>query len=422
MKRLGHQSASICQQCEFISAKPGPLSRFSRPYSLPAGIVTHQQKPPQNFARRRRHAGIHGRLNPQTQRWRSDSTPNVSEEAVKQQLQALRQQVHAILSSKTETTVSEEDSLKALQNLERIARVLVAGSAPEAKDGTTPVSALLSLDGRTSQDALPKATPPRKTLSHYRSIAAAEVSSLAHEIIKDRGVFITPALLTTYTSIQTLLDRPETLPEAFTLYARKPLPKPSTPPAQYKNPNPNKASSAIPKTLADTALTAAIEKKDLSLSLAIIDTTVCRPAFRRSKVIRKALPSLTGFALAPLAVYTLASQLSVYQESMDNAMATNVAFAGILAYVGFTATIGIVAVTTSNDQMDRVTWATGMPLRERWLREEERAALDRVAGAWGFKEPWRRGEEEGREWEELREFIGRRGMVLDRVELMEGME
>ncbi len=103
-------------------------------------------------------------------------------------------------------------------------------------------------------------------------------------------------------------------------------------------------------------------------------------------------------------------------------MATNVAFAGILAYVGFTATIGIVAVTTANDQMDRVTWATGMPLRERWLREEERAALDRVAGAWGFKEPRRRGEEEGGEWEELREFIGRRGMVLDRVELMEGME
>lgn len=103
-------------------------------------------------------------------------------------------------------------------------------------------------------------------------------------------------------------------------------------------------------------------------------------------------------------------------------MATNVAFAGILAYVGFTATIGMVAVTTANDQMDRVTWATGMPLRERWLKEEERAALDRVAGAWGFKETWRRGEEEGREWEELREWIGRRGMVLDRVELMEGME
>ena len=84
--------------------------------------------------------------------------------------------------------------------------------------------------------------------------------------------------------------------------------------------------------------------------------------------------------------------------------------------------IGFVAVTTANDQMDRVTWATGMPLRERWLREEERAAIDRVAGAWGFKERWKRGEEVGEEWEALREWTGLRGMILDRTELMDGME
>jgi hypothetical protein len=107
---------------------------------------------------------------------------------------------------------------------------------------------------------------------------------------------------------------------------------------------------------------------------------------------------------------------------MDSAMATNVAFAGILAYVGFTATIGVVAVTTANDQMDRVTWAQGMPLRERWIREDERAAIDRIASAWGFREVWRRGEEEGEDWDNLREWVGRRGMILDRVELMEGME
>ena len=103
-------------------------------------------------------------------------------------------------------------------------------------------------------------------------------------------------------------------------------------------------------------------------------------------------------------------------------MATQIAFVGILAYVGFTATIGVVAVATANDQMDRVTWATGMPLRERWLREEERAMLDRVAVAWGFKESSKRGEEEGQYWEDLREWVGLRGMVLDRVGLMEGME
>jgi hypothetical protein len=82
----------------------------------------------------------------------------------------------------------------------------------------------------------------------------------------------------------------------------------------------------------------------------------------------------------------------------------------------------MVAITTANDQMERVVWAQGVPLRYRWLREEERAALDKVAVAWGFKEPWKRGEEEGQEWESLREFIGMRGMILDKSELMEGME
>jgi len=347
----------------------------------------------------------------------------VTEEALKRKLHILRQQTHnATLDSRTEAFVSEKESLASLRDIEFIARSLVGTPTQVVNGETTPVSALLSLDGNTSQEAIPQAPPLHNIPSSYRSIATKETTKLAHDILKHSGVFITPAHLDTYVSIQTLLGRPETLPEAFTLYAGKPIPKPNTPPTQYKTPNPNKASSAIPTSLADAALTAAIEKKDLSLALAIIDTTVCTPAFNRSKIIRKALPPLTGFALAPVAVYTLASQLSVYQESMDSAMATNVAFAGILAYVGFTATIGIVAVTTANDQMDRVTWATGMPLRERWLREEERAALDRVAGAWGFKEPWRRGEEEGGEWEELREFIGRRGMVLDRVELMEGME
>jgi hypothetical protein len=61
-------------------------------------------------------------------------------------------------------------------------------------------------------------------------------------------------------------------------------------------------------------------------------------------------------------------------------------------------------------------------LRERWLREEERAMIDKVAGAWGFKEPWRRGDESGEDWAALKEFTGLRGMVLDKTSLMEGME
>jgi hypothetical protein len=72
--------------------------------------------------------------------------------------------------------------------------------------------------------------------------------------------------------------------------------------------------------------------------------------------------------------------------------------------------------------MERVVWQSGVPLRHRWLREEERAALDRVAVAWGFKDIYMRGEEEGEEWDSLREFIGMRGMILDKTDLMPGMQ
>lgn len=84
--------------------------------------------------------------------------------------------------------------------------------------------------------------------------------------------------------------------------------------------------------------------------------------------------------------------------------------------------IGYVALTTRNDQMERVTWVIGLPLWERWVREDERAACDAVAQAWGFRERGRWGEEEGEKWEMLKEWLGIRGMVLDKVGLMEGME
>ena len=107
---------------------------------------------------------------------------------------------------------------------------------------------------------------------------------------------------------------------------------------------------------------------------------------------------------------------------MDHSHALGFAFSGILAYITFTAGLGIVAVTTANDQMVRVTWAIGTPLRLRWLREEERAAYDRVAQAWGFEDPVRRGFEEGEAWELLREVVFRKNMILDNPDLMDGME
>ena len=93
-----------------------------------------------------------------------------------------------------------------------------------------------------------------------------------------------------------------------------------------------------------------------------------------------------------------------------------------MTYITTITGLAYVVITTANDQMERVTWARGEPLWERWVREEERRAWDLVAMGWGFKDVSRRGEEEGLEWERLREEVGVRGMVLDAVNLMEGME
>jgi len=241
-------------------------------------------------------------------------------------------------------------------------------------------------------------------------------------IIAHPPVFISPEVLTAYVVLQARLRRPESFPEAFYLYGNKPTPEEGSSPIKYNTPNPNKAANAIPVLVADCALQSAIETKQLAVSMNIVESAFATKAFRRAKFVRKGLLPATGLAVAPMAAYAVASQLSLYQSTMDSAMATNIAFAGILAYLGFTTTIGVVAVTTANDQMDRITWATGMPLRQRWIREEERAAIDKIAGAWGFRQSWRRGEEEGTDWDALREWVGRKGMILDRVSLLEGME
>ncbi|SLM38201.1 hypothetical protein LPUS_08342 [Lasallia pustulata] len=316
--------------------------------------------------------------------------------------------------------------LALLKGCEGYATTLAEASNPRGKatkQENSPASTLLSLDEQAA--GAENQTEPERTRLLALSIrdrAAERLSTLAHSILSHPNVFITPKLLATYVHTQSLLNRPETLPQAFQLYANKLVPEPDTNPIEYTTPNPKKASSAVPLAVAKEALTAAISAKNLAISLAIIDTTVSTPAYHRSKLIRRALLPIAGLALAPLAAYALATRVSVFQDTLDPALATNIAFAGIISYVGFTATIGYVALTTSNDQMDRVTWATGTPLRERWLREDERAAVDRVAGAWGFKERGKRGEEEGEEWEALREWVGLRGMVLDRTELMDGME
>ena len=55
------------------------------------------------------------------------------------------------------------------------------------------------------------------------------------------------------------------------------------------------------------------------------------------------------------------------------------AFAGISTYVLCTGTLGFVALTTFNDDHERVVWRPGVPLLDRYKRQDERAALDRLA-------------------------------------------
>ncbi|MCJ1431362.1 hypothetical protein MMC27_000713 [Xylographa pallens] len=321
------------------------------------------------------------------------------------------------------TAPDEASVVESLETCEVLAKYLKGisefpNSPEEVK--STPAMNLLFLD---EQDDAPRTSQSAVVLAAaIRSQTVERLSDTAYKVVMDPKVFISPRILEIYVSIQSLLGRPDTLSQVLWLYANKPAPKPGTAPIKYITANPASLAAAVPIKTANEALTAAIQSKNLPLCLDIINTSVCATAFRRTKIFKRAVIPLLGFSLAPLAAYALASQISVYQDTMSPEMATNVAFAGILAYVALTGTIGVVAVTTANDQMDRVTWATGTPLRDRWIREEERAMIDRVAGAWGFKETWRRGEEEGPDWAGLREFTGLRGMVLDRVALMEGME
>ncbi|KAK6865169.1 hypothetical protein PG995_001697 [Apiospora arundinis] len=288
---------------------------------------------------------------------------------------------------------------------------------------------LLSLDGNERSSGAPVPSSRSSNTGDVDGNISAQVrqmidkiSDTAYATLVHPTVFITPSLLRQYVEVQAVLGKSETLPKVFQLYVSKPVPNEASGSVSYTQQNPNKASNAIDSEVIETALDTAVEAKNLDAAVGIIENSYTTPAFIRAKLLRKAMVPSAALAATPLAAYGLASNFSILQNAMDPAMATKVAFVGILAYVGFTASIGVVAVATANDQMKRVTWAPGIPLRMRWVREEERAALDKVACAWGFQEKWRQGEEEGAEWEALREYIGQKGMVLDRTELMEGME
>lgn len=422
-RRLLRPQKDVCQLCDFITARNSlPTSAYQsrkpfniRPFSTT--VRSHAQKSPLSKSpavavstARSSSKTIHSH----TEAYKTQ--PAVSQAELEKGLQKVISIADKLLSY--DRVSSEADITFFLKNCNNLATNFVSdppSPSQTSKDGAASV--LLSLD----ESSKAKVVSLHKLPLPIRRMAD-ELSKTAFSVLTHPHIFITSKILDAYTSFQSRLGKPETFPEVFDMYATKPVPEEGSSPVTYRKQIPNKVANAVPLAIANHALQTAIDAKQLVVAMDIIDSSYTKPAFIRAKFVRQGLLPATALTVSPLAAWVIASQLAGLQTTMDPAMATNVAFAGILAYVGFTTVIGVVAVATANDQMERVTWAPGTPLRERWIREDERAAIDRVAVAWGFRETWRRGEEEGEDWDALREWIGRRGMILDSVQLMEGME
>ncbi|KAL1633700.1 hypothetical protein SLS58_011002 [Diplodia intermedia] len=405
--------ASPCQLCQHALRQPKwqqrrPLSSALAPESRPRSQRAQQypRKTPASSARAPQSITNQLLIRPVSTTNAVKSGPTATAAA---DLEKAQEAIIAILNR--ESVPSEETLLETLSVAQKAAVHLVGKDGQQKRPSgsakaSTPTSVLLDLEPHSTDSSDPIET----------------LSTLLYKLMKYPPVFISPKVLDAYVTTQSVLEQPESFPEVLHLYANKPVATPNTSPVKYRNPSPNNPTAAVPSDVANRALDAAINVKDLHLALTIIELTFRQPAYRRALIIRKVVPPFMGLALAPGAAYVLASKFADYQQVVNPQSATQMAMIGIMTYVGAVSTIGIVAVTTANDQMDRISWAQGMALSERYLREEERAALDRVAQAWGFKDPNRKGEEEGEEWDELREWAGLRGMVLDKVELMEGMQ
>lgn len=252
--------------------------------------------------------------------------------------------------------------------------------------------------------------------------AIGRVSFAAYSIVSHPDVEMTPELLELYVETQAQLGRPESLPAVLELYASKPRPVVKDGRIQYVPQNSKAAARAVETAVAEAALDTALQAKNLDAALGIVDAAYCVPAFKRQKLLKHATAPAIGLATLPLGIFGLSTAYAAYwQNTMDVSTATGIAVAGISGYLFVVGSLGLISKLSNKDQMRRVTWAPGTPLRYRWLREDERRALDKIACAWGFQEPWRHGEETGPEWEGLKEHMGYRGMLLDRVEFMEGM-
>lgn len=403
-RSLAHKGP-ICQFCQFSTAVPFQL--LTRDGPAPSSIPRCRTPPGSSPL-----GALQSKI-----RLSSRSTGSQLPNRPERTLELVKQEVESIKSS--DQVPSESRIVELLHKCQQIVDGLTANGQLGSQDNLPTHNATSSLLGLEEKAA--SAQRMKISGDQVRRVGH-EIAKITNSLLEDDKVFISPDALGIYTRINTKLKQADRFPMIFSLYANKPLPEPNTSPIKYRQPTPKSVKNAVPTELAQMALGVAVEQKNLPLALAIIDSSFSAPAFYRAKFFKKAALPITGLVTAPLASYVLATWSASLQNTMDPNMATGIAFTAILAYVTFTSSVGLVAVATANDQMERVVWASGVPLRYRWLREEERAALDKIAVAWGFKEAWRRGEEEGEEWENLREFIGMRGMVLDKSDLMEGMQ
>lgn len=276
-----------------------------------------------------------------------------------------------------------------------------------ASESETTASSLLDLDGPGAE--LTQRSAPKVSETSMPSKLTNHVSKVAFEIFSHPNVVSTPKVLEAYVDLQVSLGKLESIPHVLGLYPSK------------SRSNGILSSNVPERSVVEKALDAAIEARNLDAAIGVIESTYATSAFRKQKILKKSLLPVSLAVVCPWAIHLVASQLAHFQTSYTHETATTMATVGILTYVCFTGSFGLLAVLTHNDHMKRVTWVSGVPLTERYIREEERAALDKVACAFGFSQETRWGEEKGPEFEALREFIRLKGMILDRTELMKSM-
>ncbi|KAL5614595.1 uncharacterized protein BROUX77_000432 [Berkeleyomyces rouxiae] len=343
----------------------------------------------------------------------TEGTPSTPPAASLSKLLSIIERTEAMFVSRVDIP-REAATLAALKACHAAAKAITPLTAEAKKQSG---NSLLEVDDKSA------ASPPRRglTFAELRKNTARRISQISFSILAAPNVVVTMPLLTEYIKIHSELGLADTVAESLHLYGSKPLPVIRGDNVTFKKRSSSLPSAAIDEDVAAAALQVALQAKDLDAAINIVDVCYCSRAFYLRKIMASATVPALAAGVIPATSYGVASAFANYNSSIDPTTATTFAFMGITAYIGFTGSMGIVARMSMMDHMNRVTWVPGTPMRKRWLREEERAAMDKIAMAWGFQEAWKHGEESGAEWASLREYLGLKDMILDRVEFMDGM-